>query len=84
MAKIYIIHIPIYVPMYFNFEMKNDPLVLAPHVFCLHFAVENFSQRIGLIRDMKTCRNKGKQRRPNKNNVVTEHSQGPLVPSQGP
>ena len=47
---------------------------------CL-LSVKNCTQRISLIREMRTCRNKGKQRRPN--NVVIKHSQGPLVSSQG-
>ena len=107
------------------------------HVLCLPFAVENFSQRVSLIREMRTCAkvevlvaqsclilcnpmdcspprssvygisqarilewvaiscSRGSsqcrghvktkencQRRPNNNNVLIKHSQGPLVPSQ--
>ena len=50
--------------------------------FCLW---KNFSQRISLIREVRTCRNKGEntQRRPNNNSLVIKHSQGPLVPSRG-
>ena len=58
-------------------------LPLRPHVLCLPLSVENFSQRISLIREMKNTETKeNSQRRPN-NNVVTKHSQRPLVPSQG-
>ena len=59
-------------------------LPLPPHVLCLPLSVENFSQRISLIREMKNTETKeNSQRRPNNNNVVIKHSQGPLVPSQG-
>ena len=47
-------------------------------------SVENFRQRISLIREVKTSRNKGKQsKRPNNNSSVCEQSQGLLVPFQG-
>ena len=49
---------------------------------CL-LSVENFSQRISLIREMKTCRNKeNSQRTLNNNNAVVKHHQEHLVPSQ--
>ena len=46
--------------------------------------VEHLSQRISLIGDVRHVETKENiQRRVNNNNVVTEHSQGPLVLSQG-
>ena len=46
--------------------------------------VENFSQRISLIREVRNAKTKEKSlRRLNNNNVVIKHSQGPLVLSQG-
>ena len=39
---------------------------------------------MSLIKEMgKAERKENSQRRPNNNNVVIKHSQGPLVPSQG-
>ena len=50
---------------------------------CL-LSVENFSQRISLIKEVRKCRNRGKlSRKPNNNNVVIKHSQRSLIPSQG-
>ena len=50
---------------------------------CL-FSVENFSQRISLIREIRNAETKeNSQKRLNNNNVVIKHSQGPLVLSQG-
>ena len=46
--------------------------------------VENFSQRISLIREVRNAETKeNSQRRLNNNNVVIKHSQGHLVFSQG-
>ena len=46
--------------------------------------VENFSQRINLIREVRNAETKENSlRRINSNNVVIKHSQGPLVLSQG-
>ena len=44
---------------------------------------KNFSQRIGLIREVRTRGNKRKQRRPNNNNKVIRQSHGYFVLSQG-
>ena len=47
---------------YITLEKEQDPLVLPPPcpqpAFCL---CKNFSQRISLIREVRKCRNKGKQ-----------------------
>ena len=66
-------------------------MVLAPHpppppimFFALLLPVENFSQRISLIREVRNTETKENSlRRINDNNVVIKHSQGPLVLSQG-
>ena len=48
--------------------------------FCLW---KNSSYIVSLIREVRTCRNKGKQsRRPSNNNLVRKQSQGPFLPSQ--
>ena len=39
-------------------ETEQDPTVLIPHALCLP---ETFSQRTSLIREVRKCRNKGKQ-----------------------
>ena len=71
-------------------EMKQDPVVLAPcHILCLPLSIkkkkQNCRQRVGLIREMGNAETKeNSQRRPNNNDVVIKHSQGPLVLSQGP
>ena len=51
---------------------------------CLLY-VENFSQRISLIREMRNAEIKenSQRRLNNNNNVVIKHGQGPLVLSQG-
>ena len=50
---------------------------------CL-LSVENFSQRISLIREMRNAETKeSSQRRPDDNNVLIKCSQEPLVPPQG-
>ena len=50
---------------------------------CL-LSMENFSQRISLIREVRYAETKeNSQRRLNNNNVIIKHSQGPLVLSQG-
>ena len=69
-------------------EMKQDPIVLRPcHVLCLLFVCKkkkNCRQRVSLIREMGKGETKeNSQRRPNHNDVVIKHSQGPLVLSQG-
>ena len=49
---------------------------------CL-LSVENFSQRVILIREARNAKTKeNSQRRQNNNYVVMKHSQGPLVLSQ--
>ena len=46
--------------------------------------VENLSQRVSLIREMRNVETKeNSQRTLNNNYVVIKHSQGPLVLSQG-
>ena len=45
--------------------------------------VENFSQRISLVREVRNAETKGNCQRRLNNNVVIKHSQGPLVLSQG-
>ena len=72
---------------YKDTEMEQDPIVLAPShptfSACL-FSVENFSQRISLIREIRNAETKeNSQKRLNNNNVVIKHSRGPLVLSQG-
>ena len=50
---------------------------------CL-LSVENFSQRISLIRKVRNTETKENgQKRPNNNNVIIKHSQGSLALSQG-
>ena len=72
-------------------EMEQDHIVLAlptsvPHVTMASarlLPLENLSQRIYLIREVRNAEAKEKsQRRLNNNNVI-KHSQGPLVLSQG-
>ena len=48
--------------------------------------MENFSQRISLIRELRNVETKEncQKKLNNNNNVVIKHSQGPLVLSQGP
>ena len=43
--------------------MEQDPMVLAPPPMssACRLPMENFSQRISLIREMRTYKNKGKQ-----------------------
>ena len=64
-------------------ETEPDSMVLPPCPlpdFCLQ---KNFSQR-SLIREVRKCRNKGKQsEKINNNKAVIKHSQGPLGPSRG-
>ena len=48
------------------------------------FSVENFSQRISLIREIRNAETEeNSQKRLNNNKVVIKQSQGPLAPSQG-
>ena len=57
------------------------PLSMSP--VCL-LSVENFSQRISLVREMRNAETKdNSQRRLNNTIVVIKHGQGPLVLSQG-
>ena len=70
-------------------EVEQGHVVLAaPHLpstfsACL-LPVENFSQKISLIRKMRNAETKeNSQKRLNNNNVVIKHSQGPSVVSQG-
>ena len=48
---------------------------------CL-LSVENYSQRINLIKTSEKRENKGKHSKETNNNVLIKHSQGPLVLSQ--
>ena len=65
-------------------ETEQDPIVLAPTVSsaCL-LSMESFSQRISLIREVRNVEAKENSQRRLNDNVVTKHSQGHLVPSQG-
>ena len=69
-------------------EMQQDSMVLAPpprptmSSACL-LPVENFSQGISLIREVRNTETKENSQRRLNNNVVIKHSQGPLVLSQG-
>ena len=61
-------------------------MVLAPYpgTSACPLSVENFSQIISFIREVRKAESKGNcQRRLNNNNVVIKHSQGPLILSQG-
>ena len=62
-------------------ETEQDPMVLAPHILCLYFVCGKiFSQRIRLMKEAKTCRNKRKQSKElNNHDVVIKHNQGPLI-----
>ena len=69
------------------FETEQDPVVLVPHPImssaCL-LPVENFSQRISLIREVRNVETKENSlRRLNNNTVVIKHRQGPFLPSHG-
>ena len=58
-------------------------MILAPRHFLCPLFVESFSQRISLIREVRNAETEeNSQRRLNHNNVVIEHSRGPLVLSQ--
>ena len=48
-----------------------------------HLPLENLSQRISLIREVRNAETKENSQRRLNNNVVIKHSQGPLVLSQG-
>ena len=72
-------------------EMEQDPMVptnLTPSTMsssCL-LPLENFNQRISLIREVRNAeRKENNQRRPNNNNnnIVIRHCQGHLALSQG-
>ena len=68
-------------------EMEQDPCDLSPcptmSSACL-LSMENFMQRISLIREVRNTEAKeNSQRRLNNNNVVIKHSPGPLAHSQG-
>ena len=57
---------------------------LSPMSSACLLPVENFSQKISLIREVRNAETKeNNQRNLNNNNVVRKHSQGPLVLSQG-
>ena len=61
-------------------------MFLAPHAMSsvCFLSMENFSQRVSLIRTMRNTETKeNSHRRLNNNNVVIKHSQGPFVLSQG-
>ena len=71
------------------FEMKQDLMVLAaprllPTFSACLLPMENFSQKISLIREVRNAETKENSlRRLNNNSVVIKHSQGYLVLSQG-
>ena len=58
-----------------------------PHELCLPLPVETFSQRTRLIREVRNTETKETSQKGLNNkhnlNIVTKHSQGPLVLSQG-
>ena len=61
-------------------------MVLAPPptgLSACHLPLENLSQRISLIREVRNAETKESSQRGPNNNVVIKHSQAPLVPSQG-
>ena len=63
-------------------------LALLPFPLPAFCVVENFSQRVSLIREMRNAETKENSQRRlnnnnNNNNVVIKHGQGPLVLSQG-
>ena len=59
----------------------NSPLPHPCHHVCL-LPMENFGQRVSLIREVRNAEIKeNSHRRLNNSNVVVKHSQGPLVPS---
>ena len=59
-------------------------LALLPFPLPAFCVVENFSQRVSLIREMRNAETKkNSQWRPNNNTVLIKHSQEPLAPSQG-
>ena len=65
-------------------EMEQDPKSLPSPIIssaCL-LSVENYSQRINLIKTSEKRENKGKHSKETNNNVLIKHSQGPLVLSQ--
>ena len=72
-------------------EQDHKVLVRLPHPqppppmsSACFLLVENFSQRISLIRKVRNAKTKeNSQRGLNNNNVVIKHSQGLLVLSQG-
>ena len=68
-------------------ETERDLVVLPPMSSAGLLSVENFSQRISLIREMRNAETKENSQRRlnnnNNNNVVIKHGQGPLVLSQG-
>ena len=63
---------------------EQDHVVLAPSMApaCL-LPVEHFSQRISLVREVRNAETKENSQRRLNHNVVSKHSQGPLVLSQG-
>ena len=65
--------------------MEQDHIILAhaPWPLPAFFPLENFSQRVSLIREVRNVETKeNSQKRLNSKNVVTKHGQGPLVLSQ--
>ena len=68
-------------------EMEQDHIYGPCHPTMLSaylLPVENFSQRISLIKEVRNSETKeNSQRRLNNNNVVFKHSRGLLVSSQG-
>ena len=70
------------------FEMKQDLMVLAaPRLLPMFSAcllpMENFSQKISLIREVRNAETKENSLRRLNNNAVIKQSQGSLVLSQG-
>ena len=73
----------IYITIEIEWALGSLPLPsLSSCDFCLW---ENFSPRISSIREVRIAETKeNSQRTPNNNNVLIEHSQGPLFSSLGP
>ena len=65
-------------------EQESMVFALPPISSACLLPVENFSQKISLIREVRNAEIKeNNQRNLNINNVVLKHSQGPLVLSEG-
>ena len=63
--------------------MEQDLWSLPNPMSSPSLSVENFSQRISLIRKVRNVETKENSQRKMNNNVVIKHNQRPLVPSRG-